>query len=132
MVFTYDVSTDSGRVRLLISDTDTLTPANQLFQDEEIAAFLALENGNVRLAAAQALETMASTQVMVLKVITRGDISTNGAAVSQALLARADKLRKQNDEGSGDVSGMVDWAETVEDRFSWREQIRNETLRSLS
>ena len=118
MTFTYDPTTDRGKIRLLIGDVDTVTADNQLFSDAEIDAFLSFENSIVRLAAAQALETMASTEAMVLKVITRGDIATNGAAVSTALLARADKLRSQYEAGSGDYSGMVDWAEMPNDQFS--------------
>ena len=54
MAFTYDSTTARGRVRLLVSDTDTATAANQIFDDDEIDAFLALENNEVYAAAAAA------------------------------------------------------------------------------
>lgn len=58
MAFTYDVSTDRGKVRLLIGDTDT---NDQLLQDNEIDFFLTQANDNVYLAAAYAAEAIAAT-----------------------------------------------------------------------
>ena len=60
MAFTYDSTTARGRVRLLVSDTDTATAANQIFDDDEIDAFLALENNEVYAAAAAACESLAA------------------------------------------------------------------------
>ncbi len=52
---TDDPSTDPGKVRLLIKDTDTADTTKQLFQDAEIEAYLAIHEGDVKLAAAEAL-----------------------------------------------------------------------------
>ncbi|MEV6036029.1 hypothetical protein AB0L65_33080 [Nonomuraea sp. NPDC052116] len=95
-----DYSTDVGKVRLLIPDTDE---ANLLLTDEQVTAFLALE-GSVKLAAAQALDTIASSEAMVSKVIRTQDVSTDGAKVAAELRARAAELRRQVDEGVGDDS----------------------------
>lgn len=118
MVFTYNIENDAGVVRMLIGDTDA---DNALFQDAEIDALLTLEGGVVRLAAAQALDTIGSSEVMILKVIRLMDLETDGAAVSRELRQRATALRKQHEEGSGDYQGMFDWAEMALDPFGTRE-----------
>lgn len=89
---TVDVSDDIGKVRLLISD---VTPGDYVFADEEVQAFLDLE-GDVRLAAALALETQASNEALVFKKI-RTDrlMQTDGPAVAESLMARAALLRSQ-------------------------------------
>ena len=118
MSVTYNLTTDVGRVRLLIPDTD-ITAA--LFTDAEIAAFLDLEGGTIRLAAAQALDTLASSETMILKVVRTLDVSTDGAKVGAELRARAKELRRQHEDGVGDPEGMFDIAEWVVDDFSRRE-----------
>lgn len=85
-----DPTTAVGQVRLLISDTDE---DNLVFSDAEISAFLALEGASVRLAAAQALDTIASNEVMVSKVIRTQDLATDGAKVADALRKHAASLR---------------------------------------
>jgi hypothetical protein len=96
-----DYGTSGGQVRLLIPDTDE---ANLLLDNDQIAAFLALEGGNVKLAAAQALDSIASSEAMVSKVIKTQDVSTDGAKVAAELRARAASLRQQVDDGVGDDS----------------------------
>jgi hypothetical protein len=101
MAYTYDLSSDIGKVRLLIPDNKgaAVPPAEQpayyVFEDEEITTFLDMESGHVKRAAALSLETIASNEAMVLKVIKLLDVDTDGAKLSDALLKRADKLRGQ-------------------------------------
>lgn len=59
MAFTYDVSTDRGKVRALATDVDS---ANYTFDDAEIDAFIALAPSNLFTAAALAVETWARTR----------------------------------------------------------------------
>lgn len=87
----YDPTTDAGYVRFLISDVDDSDP---LFSDAEITALITRE-GSVKLAAAQALDTMASNEAMVSKVIRTQDVGTDGTKVSAELRARAKDLRDQ-------------------------------------
>lgn len=126
MGFTYDLSADAGRVRLLVPDNDS---ANYIFDDDEINTFLALD-GDVRRAAALALETIASNEALTLKVIRLLDVQTDGRAVSDALLKRAATLRKQADDADMAAGGAFDVAEMVFDDFSWRERWLNQTLRA--
>lgn len=55
MAFTYVVSTNRGKVRLLIGDTDS---NNVLLQDDEIDFFLSESNDNVYLAASYAARSI--------------------------------------------------------------------------
>lgn len=98
-----DYTTDLGKVRLLIPDTDE---SNQLFSDAQITAFLTMEGGIVKKAAAAALETIASNEAMVSKVIRTQDLSTDGAKVAAELRARAAELRRQVDEDDPDAGGF--------------------------
>lgn len=124
MAFTYDLTTDVGKVRALIPDRNV---ANYFFEDEEITAFLAME-GAVKPATALSLETLASNEAYVQKVIKLLDLTTNGAQTSAALLARADRLRQQaTDEGAVGL----DYAENPQDVFSLREKLLKDSIRGL-
>lgn len=123
MAFTYDVSTDRGKVRLLITDVQE---ANPLFQDAEIDAFLAL-NTSVRLAAAAALEVIAASEVLVLKKIVNLDLETDGPAVARELRELAKQLRAQ-DSGIG----AFDIAEQIHDDFTLREYWLKQAQRELT
>ena len=128
MTFTYSVASltsDLAQVRTLIPDTDS---SNALFQDEQIAVFLSLESG-VRAATALALETIASNEVLIQKVIRIQDLSTDGAKMSDALLARAKRLRELSTEDE-DTEATFAIAEWVVDDFTGRERIWKQGLRS--
>lgn len=109
------LTADLRRVRLLIADTD---PAGRLFRVDELADFLAME-GHVKLAAAQALGVIASSEVLKSKVIKTQDLSTDGAKVAAELRARAADLRQQVSDGDGDDSVGFDTVDFV-DPFSRR------------
>lgn len=100
-----DPSTPVGMVRLLIPDRDVDA---LLFTDAEITGFIAIEGGIVKRGAALALETVASNEVMVSKVIKTQDLQTDGAKASDALLKRAAELRRQVVEDDPDTSGGLD------------------------
>ncbi len=102
MSFTYDVTTDAGRVRLLIPDTDA---ENHLLEDAEVTALLALETGDVRRAAAAALELIASSEALVSKKIRSQDFATDGPAVAKELRERAALLRAQAEEAALNADG---------------------------
>lgn len=127
MTFTFDLSTSAGKVRLLCTDTDS---TNEIFADDEIDVFLELENADIKCSAALALETIASQEVLILKVIENNGLSTDGSKVGLALLKRASLLRAQAEaELDSDFCGF-DIAENPVDEFSLREFYYNEGLRS--
>lgn len=127
MSWTYDATTDRGKVRLLATDVDS---SNQIFSDAEIDTFLTLEDSNIKRSAALALETIARNQVLVLKVIRLLEIQTDGASVARELRMQADNLREQAtaDEARSD-GGAFDWAEMVTDDFSLRRRFVSSALR---
>lgn len=90
--FTYDVSGDPGKVRLLLNDVDRDTA---VFNDDEIQAFLDLEGGSVKLAAAQAIDTNATNEALATKVLRTQDLTTDGAKLADAMRKHADALRVQ-------------------------------------
>ena len=125
MAFTYDLTTDRGKVRLLSTDS---VAAYEIFSDTEIDAFLSLESSGVKKAAALALETIASSEVLVQKRIKLLDLSTDGPAESDALLKRAGLLRAQAEADEEGEYSPIDFAELVYDEFSWRERLIDEAL----
>jgi len=127
MSFTFDPTTDCGKVRLLIQDDDE---AYEFYTDEKIDAFLTMgedcEGNTIFHAAALALESWASNQLMILKVTTHMDISVDGASVAREMRMRAGILRKQAVEATTDAGFQI--AELGLGSFSWIEQTVNEAL----
>lgn len=106
MSITLDTTVPIGKARLLTADVDPTAP---LLTDDQYQGLLDLENGSVRLAAAQALDIMASSEALVSKKIRSQDLQTDGPAVAAELRARASELRRQVDDGydDGDDTGLV-------------------------
>ena len=103
----YDPDSPEGVVRLLLSDV----AEPFVFTDREITAFLTLEGGSIKRAAAQAIDTNATDQVLASKVLKTQDLSTDGAAVAKAMREHADRLRAQaagEDEDAGFIFEVVD------------------------
>lgn len=94
---TYDPATDPGRVRLLLNDIPTGAPPVAVFSDAEIQAFLDLEGGSVKRAAAQAIDTNATNEALASKVLRTQDVQTDGAKLAAAMREHADRLRAQAD-----------------------------------
>ncbi len=128
MTFTYDPSTSRGRVRLLATDTKETNP---IFEDAEIDVFLDLNDGEVLLAAAQALDQMAANQAYVLKVISNNGLRTDGAAVARVLSGLATKYRDQYENTiDSDFCGF-DIAEYADNAFQIRELVAKEAFRNV-
>lgn len=106
---------DLRQLRLLIADTN---PAARLFRLDELQDFLDLE-GHLKLAAAQALDVIASSEALTSKKIRTLDLQTDGPAVAKELRERAAELRRQVADGDGDDSVGFDIVDFV-DPFSRR------------
>lgn len=126
MAFTYDLTTERGQVRLLITDT---LHDNPIFQDNEIDFFLsntAVDSSNdVNLAGAKALETIAASESLVQKKIKILDLTTDGPAVAKSLREAAALLREQSESESD-----IDFIEQNFNIFSTREIIYKDALRT--
>lgn len=94
-----DYSTPVGQVRLLISDVNEAEP---ILDDGHIGGFLKLNGDNVRRAAADALDAIASSEALVSKAIRTQDLQTDGTKVADTLRKHADRLRAQADDDEDD------------------------------
>lgn len=96
----YDLETNPGKVRLLISDIGGKGESSEewIFKDEEIVTFLRMWEENVMMSAAIALRVMAGNEAMVAKKITFLELETDGPALALALENLADKLEKMSDD----------------------------------
>jgi hypothetical protein len=115
LTYTYVLTTDIGRIRLLCQDTDTTgaDPLRRVFTDEELQAYLTMESDIVKLAAAQACDEKASYLVLILKDETSGDYTIRASGMAAMLQNRAKELRKQVEEdGSFDIA-ETDWEEIL-------------------
>lgn len=123
-----DYGTARGLVRLLTADVDE---TNLTLTDAMVDGFLALNSvtdptatdaprGAVKRAAADALQAVATSEVLLSKVIRTGDgLATDGAKVAAELRAQAQALRVQaaadDDEDAmtaaldGDGFGVLDF-----------------------
>jgi hypothetical protein len=104
MANTYDVSTPSGQVRLLLNDV----ASPWVFTDAEVAAFLILEADSVKRAAAQAIDTNADNEALASKVLRTQDLTTDGAKLADILHQRAALLREQAEDEDGGFFDVVD------------------------
>jgi hypothetical protein len=84
-----DYTGSIGRVRLLAADTGS----SPIFDDDQYAAFLAIEGGNIRLAAAQALDTIASTRALLARKVKVGPLAIDETTAASELRAHAQVLR---------------------------------------
>lgn len=89
-----DFTSPTGQVRLLLNDVDE---ANLVFTAAEITAFLAIEGGAVKLAAAQAIDAQATNEALAAKVLRDADgKSTDGAKLADSMRKHAANLRAQH------------------------------------
>lgn len=112
----YDLSTPAGQVRLLINDLDE---TRAVFSVDEIQAFLDLEASNVKLAAAQALDTIADDEALTSKAIRSQDLTTDGAKVAVILRARAASLRAEASGASASLAPRGSFPDAPDDA-PWR------------
>lgn len=71
-------------VRQQIADNPDVV-ANQIFTDTEIEAFISQAMGNLTLASANALRSLAANEALVLKKMSVEGEDTDGAAVAESL-----------------------------------------------
>ena len=97
-----DYTSPIGQVRVLIPDLrkledlrDLRNEPRYLFTDDEILAFLAVNNGNVKRAAADACDAIGMDKALQLLVLKTDDKQTDGAKLLDAVVKRAKALREQ-------------------------------------
>lgn len=102
MACNYDITTNRGKVRLLISDT-ALVDCH--FEDTEIDAFLTMASDSINLAAAMALEAWAASLTESAESEKIGDYAYTKKQVA-GKLALAEQYRKAEAE-----TPCLTWAE---------------------
>ena len=80
-------------VRLLIGDTDTADP---ILSDDELVTLIQ-RGGGALYGAADALDAIATSEVLISKKISTQDLSTDGPAVAAELRKQAAALRGRAD-----------------------------------
>lgn len=100
-----DYTSPIGQVRVLIPDLrkledlrDLRNEPRYLFTDDEILAFLAVNNGSVKRAAADACDAIGMDKALQLLVLKTDDKQTDGAKLLEAIVKRAKALREQAKE----------------------------------
>ena len=123
-----DYTTDIGKVRLLIPDVEPLVdPRNVsaepqlLFTDVQLQALLDVESGNLKRAASRAVMAIATTEALVLKVLTTDDKATDGAKLAAELRHHAEQLRAEAQYEDNNATGFsfVPFNDVPEDH-AWR------------
>lgn len=86
MSFTYSVSTNVGKVRLWIQDTDSSAYA---FSDEEINVILSDHSNDIRQSAASLLIILASSKAKLAKMKSAGKYSEDTRSIAKELREQA-------------------------------------------
>lgn len=94
-----DFDTPEGKVRLKISDFDE---ANLIFTDSQIKGYLSLNDSNVSFASADALDAIATTELLLSKKIRTQDLSTDGPSVAKELRELAKRIREDEKQALND------------------------------
>lgn len=120
-----DYETPIKHVRVLIADMGT----PPLIDDQTLQTYLELQGWEdgarwaVKRAAADALEAIAVSEVLVSKKIRTQDLTSDGPAVAEALRKLAAGLREQADDEDPDYGGVFEIIDTPTRRHeleSWR------------
>lgn len=130
----YDLDLDVGLVTFNTAPGSgaaiVITFRHAILSDSQLQTLIDMES-SVKLAAAQALDVIASNEALVQKKIRLLDVQTDGPAVAKALRDHAAALRKQvaDDDALVDADNAFDIAEYVIPPFGWEQRIYNEALR---
>ena len=110
MAYTYNISTDRGRVRLLVGDTTTKTIQVQgehyAFSDAEIDAFLDLNSDDVWAAAADACRTFAANEILGALRLSLSGFTIDRSKVPEFWNNLADKYEAK--AKAGDITEFID------------------------
>lgn len=87
-----DPASPVGQVRILIGDT-VLESGEYIFSDAILGGYLTINAENVKYAAADALDTLATNEAYISKKIRTESIQTDGASVANAIRLHATALR---------------------------------------
>lgn len=128
--FTYDITDNTGKLRLAIADIDLTTTTGDrntwtvLFTDEELDVFLNDAGNDINLAASYALNAIAASRALLAKSKRLGDYSEDLSKIADSLRAQA---KVYFDIATNTPSGSA--AEVANTDFTARTIIFNRYLR---
>jgi len=104
-LFTYDLTTDIGKVRMLVADTDS---SGYDFEDDEVSAALTQEGDSIKRAAALLLLVLAANRSRLSVSVKRGNVSEDLKGVAADLRAQAAALVAQaSDDEDVPLSAII-------------------------
>ena len=117
-IFPVDPATKVGQVRILIGDTIQDHGNEYIYSDEIVGGYLTINADNVKYAAADALDTLATNDAYVSKKLRTESLQTDGASVANAIRLHATALRARarqetDDLASADAIEIVDFQDPV-------------------
>lgn len=107
-----DFSTSVGKVRALLPDVEQVDWENDgnaayIFTDNHLEGLISLQGGeenyDIYRAAADAVDAVAVSEALISKVIKTEDLQTDGAKLANALIVRAQQLRRRADKMEQDA-----------------------------
>ena len=121
-----DYSTPVGKLRLLTSDSvlrkdpaDRTADPSYYYEDDALEAFLDMEGGNLKLAAADVLMSFASNDTLVSKKIRTETLQTDGPSVGAELRLQAQAYRLEGNSAQDNTDAeegafiTVDYADPI-------------------
>jgi hypothetical protein len=93
--------------------------ASYYYEDDQLEAFLDIEGGNLKLAAADVLMSFASNEALVSKKIRTETLQTDGPAVAAELRLQAQAFRLEGNAAQNDTDAaegaffVVDFADPI-------------------
>lgn len=119
-MFTYDLTTEIGKIRLLIADTDS---TSYDFEDDEIEAADDMSM-NMFYAAAILIRSLAANRARLSVSVKRGTMTDDLKQLSKDLKDLAQDFEDKGEKQIEDVGGLEAMIEPVYDEFSYRRYIR--------
>lgn len=124
MSFTYSLSTNVGKVRLLIQDNVQSTAQ---FSDEELTELLSQNGGSVYMTAAAACRSLATKYALKAMSKSAGNYSESKAGIYKAYMDMAKNFDELAIQEPADAQ-----VETIFTDFNYEEISRNKVLRGES
>ena len=127
MAYTYDITTDRGKVRLLTRTTGSGSPSADtcVLSDAEIDVFLELAGNVVPLAASMALHNLATNEAYLNNEVRMSGYDSTRGSRADAVSAQADYWERiAVDEGQWARFVEFDWNDNAEAKRILAEALR--------
>lgn len=121
MSFTFDTSTNIGKVRALIGD---VAQATSLLSDEEINVYLSMTTSDIFSSASLACAAIAASKALVAKRKSAGGYSEDLTQIARAYLDLSDRFKKIASEIPAEAV-----AESFYTDFAYRDILTGKDLR---